>query len=171
VPTSLDFTVTPLAVVTLDVATVGVGAAESIVIDSAVEVVAFPAASVSVTEILQVPSAKVANVQAFDEIVHVTLVDPTFVAVTTAVPEKVPETLIVGVSSEVMLSVFNVLGVSDDESRSGVDGVLGAVVSTTIALFAPNDPAASGDASVNTASAFEEFLIVPLFSTSELVAA
>jgi hypothetical protein len=156
-------------VVTLDVATVGVGAAVSIVIDRAVEVVALPAASVSVTEILHVPGAKVANVQAFDEIVHVTLVDPTFVAVTTAVPEKV-ETLIVGVSSEVMLSVFNVLGVSDDESRSGVDGVLGAVVSTTIALFAPNDPAASGDASVNTAFAFEEFLIVPLFSTSELVA-
>jgi hypothetical protein len=170
VPTSLDLTVTPLAVVTLDVATVGVGAAVSIVIDRAVEVVALPAASVSVTEILHVPGAKVANVQAFDEIVHVTLVDPTFVAVTTAVPEKVPETLIVGVSSEVMLSVFNVLGVSDDESRSGVDGVLGAVVSTTIALFAPNDPAASGDASVNTAFAFEEFLIVPLFSTSELVA-
>jgi hypothetical protein len=156
-------------VVTLDVATVGVGAAVSIVIDRAVEVVALPAASVSVTEILHVPGAKVANVQAFDEIVHVTLVDPTFVAVTTAVPEKV-ETLIVGVSSEVMLSVFNVLGVSEDESRSGVDGVLGAVVSTTIALFAPNDPAASGDASVNTAFAFEEFLIVPLFSTSELVA-
>jgi hypothetical protein len=148
---------------------VGVGAAVSIVIDRAVEVVALPAASVSVTEILHVPGAKVANVQAFDEIVHVTLVDPTFVAVTTAVPEKV-ETLIVGVSSEVMLSVFNVLGVSEDESRSGVDGVLGAVVSTTIALFAPNDPAASGDASVNTAFAFEEFLIVPLFSTSELVA-
>jgi hypothetical protein len=169
VPTSLDLTVTPLAVVTLDVATVGVGAAVSIVIDRAVEVVALPAASVSVTEILHVPGAKVANVQAFDEIVHVTLVDPTFVAVTTAVPEKV-ETLIVGVSSEVMLSVFNVLGVSEDESRSGVDGVLGAVVSTTIALFAPNDPAASGDASVNTAFAFEEFLIVPLFSTSELVA-
>jgi hypothetical protein len=157
-------------VVTLDVATVGVGAAVSIVIDKAVEVVALPAASVSVTEILHVPSAKVANVQAFDEIVQVTLVDPAFAAVTTAVPENVPEALIVGVSSEVMLSVFNVLGVSDDESRSGVDGVLGAVVSTTIALFAPNDPAASGDASVNTASAFEEFLIVPLFSMSELVA-
>ena len=168
-PTSLDFTVTPLAVVTLDVATVGVGAAESIVIDSAVEVVAFPAASVSVTEILQVPSAKVANVQAFEEIVHVTLVDPTFVAVTTAVPENVPETLIVGVLSEVILSDEE-LPESEAVSSAGVDGVLGAVVSTTIALFAPNDPAASGDGSVNTASAFEEFLIVPLFSTSELVA-
>ena len=168
-PTSLDFTVTPLAVVTLDVATVGVGAAESIVIDSAVEVVAFPAASVSVTEILQVPSAKVANVQAFDEIVQVTLVDPAFAAVTTAVPENVPETLIVGVLSEVMLSDEE-LPESEAVSSAGVDGVLGAVVSTTIALFAPNDPAASGDGSVNTASAFEEFLIVPLFSTSELVA-
>ena len=168
-PTSLDLTVTPLAVVTLDVATVGVGAAESIVIDRAVEVVAFPAASVSVTEILQVPSAKVANVQAFDEIVQVTLVDPAFAAVTTAVPENVPETLIVGVLSEVILSDEE-LPVSEAVSSAGVDGVLGAVVSTTIALFAPNDPAASGDGSVNTASAFEEFLIVPLFSTSELVA-
>ena len=130
-PTSLDLTVTPLAVVTLDVATVGVGAAVSIVIDKAVEVVALPAASVSVTEILHVPGANVANVQAFDEIVHVTLVDPTFVAVTTAVPEKVPETLIVGVSSEVMLSVFNVLGVSDDESRSGVVGVATVVLLIT----------------------------------------
>jgi hypothetical protein len=118
-------------VVTLDVATVGVGAAVSIVIDKAVEVVALPAASVSVTEILHVPGANVANVQAFDEIVHVTLVDPTFVAVTTAVPEKVPETLIVGVSSEVMLSVFNVLGVSDDESRSGVVGVATVVLLIT----------------------------------------
>jgi hypothetical protein len=149
---------------------VGVGAAVSIVIDRAVEVVALPAASVSVTEILHVPGAKVANVQASDETVHITLVDPTFAAVTTAVPVKGPETLIVGVLSEVILSEFNVLGVSEDESRSGVDGVLGAVVSTTIALFAPNDPAASGDGSVNTASAFEEFLIVPLFSASELVA-
>jgi len=108
-------------------------------------------------------------VQAFDEIVQVTLVDPAFAAVTTAVPENVPETLIVGVLSEVILSDEE-LPESEAVSSAGVDGVLGAVVSTTIALFAPNDPAASGDASVNTASAFEEFLIVPLFSTSELVA-
>jgi hypothetical protein len=44
------------------------------------------------------------------------------VAVTTAVPEKEPETLIVGVLSEVMLSEDE-LPESDAESRSGVDGV------------------------------------------------
>jgi hypothetical protein len=47
---------------------------------------------------------------------------------------------------------------------------VGGVVSTTIALFAPNDPAAAGDGSVNTASRFDEFLIVPPFRASELVA-
>ena len=47
---------------------------------------------------------------------------------------------------------------------------VGKVVSTTIALFAPNDPVAVGDGSVNTASKFDEFLIVPPLSASELVA-
>jgi hypothetical protein len=73
-------------------------------------------------------------VHAFDEIVQETLVDPTFVAVTTAVPEKEPETLIAGVLSEVKLSVSDVPALSDAVARSGVEGVLGAVVSTTIAL-------------------------------------
>jgi hypothetical protein len=109
---------------------VGVGAAVSIVIDSAVEVVALPAASVSVTEILQVPSAKVANVQAFDEIVQVTLVDPAFAAVTTAVPENVPETLIVGVLSEVILSDEE-LPVSEAVSSAGVAGVATVVLLIT----------------------------------------
>jgi hypothetical protein len=146
-----------------------VGAVVSIVIDNAEDVVALPAASVSVTEMLQIPSARAASVQAFEVIVHETLVDPAFVAVTTAVPEKVPDTLIVGVLSKVALSEVE-LPVSEAVSRSGVDGVFGAVVSTIIALFAPNDPAAAGDGRVNTASKFEEFLIVPLFRASELVA-
>ena len=94
-------------------------------------------------------------------IVHKTLVAPCFVAVTTAVPEKVPETLIVGVLSEVMLSVAEP-PVSEVASRSGVDGVFGAVVSTAIAfepamLFDPLGtvkslimfPAASAGAEVN----------------------
>jgi len=72
-------------------------------------------------------------VQLFEEIVQETLVEPDFVAVTTAVPEKVPETVIVGVLSDVKLSVDE-LPRSEAVSRSGVDGVLGAVVSTTIAL-------------------------------------
>jgi hypothetical protein len=56
------------------------------------------------------------------EIVHKTLVEPALVAVTTAVPEKVPETLIVGVFSAVKLSVVE-LPVSEAVSRSGVEGV------------------------------------------------
>jgi hypothetical protein len=67
-------------------------------------------------------------VQVFDEMVHERLVDP-FVAVTTAVPEKV-ETLIVGVLSEVMLSEDE-LPESDDGSRSGVDGVATVVLLIT----------------------------------------
>jgi hypothetical protein len=166
VPTSLDLTVTPLEVVTLTVATVGVGAAASTVIDNAAEVVALPAASVSVTVKDQTPSASVPRVHAFDEIVQETLVDPTLVAVTTAVPEKEPETLIVGVLSEVKLSVSDVPALSDAVARSGVEGALGAVVSTTIAfepaiLFAPLGvvvsvmlfPAASTGAEVNAKDA------------------
>jgi hypothetical protein len=134
VPISLDLTVTPLAVVTLEVATVGVGAVASTVIDNAADVVELPAASVSVTVKDQTPSARVPRVHALLEMVQLTLVDPVFVAVTTAVPEKKPETLIVGVLSEVMLSVSEVPELSDAVARSGVEGVLGAVVSTTIAL-------------------------------------
>jgi hypothetical protein len=154
--------VTPLAVVTLTAATFGVGAVASTVIDNAAEVVAFPAASVSVTEMLQIPSAKVPSVQVFEEIVQVTLADPALVAVTTAVPENEPETLILGVLSEVMLSESEAPALSEVESKSGVEGVLGAVVSTVIALlsarlFAPlgtvseviTFPAASVGAEVN----------------------
>jgi hypothetical protein len=148
---------------------VAVGPTVSTVIDNAEDVVAFPAASVSVTEMLQVPSARVVSVHSFKLTVHETLVDPAFVAVTIAVPEKDPEALIVGVESEVKLSVDE-LPVSEAISRSGVDGVLGAVVSTTMALFAPKDPVAVGAGSVNTASTSAEFLTVPLFSASELVA-
>jgi hypothetical protein len=134
VPTSLDLTVAPLEVVTLTVATVGVGADASTVTDNAADVVALPAASVSVTVKDQTPSANVPRVHALLAIVQVTLVEPAFEAVTTAVPEKEPETLIVGVLSEVMLSVSEVPALSDAVARSGVEGVLGAVVSTVIAL-------------------------------------
>jgi hypothetical protein len=166
VPTSLDLTVTPLEVVTLTVATVGFGATASTVIDSAADVVALPAASVSVTVKDQTPSASVPRVHTSDEIVQETLVDPTLVAVTTAVPEKDPETLIVGVLSEVKLSVSDVPALSDAVARSGVEGVLGAVVSITIdlvsaILFAPlgtvvsvmTFPAASTGAEVNVKDA------------------
>jgi hypothetical protein len=114
--------------VTLTVATVGVGAVASTVIDNAVDVVALPAASVSVTVKDQTPSASVPSVHEADEIVQETLEEP-FVAVTTAVPEEV-ETLIVGVLSEVMLSEDE-LPESDGESRSGVDGVATVVLLIT----------------------------------------
>ena len=84
------------------------------------------------------------------------------VAVTTAVPENEPETLILGVLSEVMLSESEAPALSEVESKSGVEGVLGAVVSTAIALapailFEPLGtvrstmmlPAASAGAEVN----------------------
>ena len=128
VPTSLDLTATPVEVVTLTVATVGVGAVESTVTDNPADVVALPAVSVSVTVNDQTPSASVPRVHEVDEIVHKTLVEP-FVAVTTAVPEEV-ETLIVGVLSEVMLSEDE-LPESDGESRSGVDGVATVVLLIT----------------------------------------
>lgn len=126
-PTSLDLTVTPLAVVTLTVATVGVGAAVSTVIEIAAEVVALPAVSVSVTVIVHTPSASVPSVHVVEE-VQVTLVDPAFAAVTTAVPANVPETLIVGVLSEVILSLEE-LPKSEAVSNVGVAGV------ATVVLF------------------------------------
>jgi hypothetical protein len=163
--------------VTLTVATVGVGAVASTVIDNAADVVALPAASVSVTVKDQTPSASVPRVHEVDEIVQDTLEEP-FVAVTTAVPEEV-ETLIVGVLSEVMLSVSDVPALSDAVARSGVEGVLGAVVSITIAfepaiLFAPLGtdvsvmmlPAASTGAEV---SAYDETVKSALVSPAATV--
>jgi hypothetical protein len=117
-------------VVTLAVATVGVGAVASTVIDNAPDVVALPDESVSVTVTLHVPSARAANVQVSDEIVQETLADPAFVAVTTAVPANDPETLIFGVLSEVMLSVAE-LPESDVASRSGVEGVATVILLIT----------------------------------------
>jgi hypothetical protein len=123
IPTSLDLTVTPLDVVTLAVATVCVGTVASTVIESAADVVALPAASVSVTVNDQTPSARVPRVHALLEIVQLTLVDPALVAVTTAVPEKEPETLIVGVLSEVTLSESEAPALSEAAARSGMEGV------------------------------------------------
>lgn len=86
------------------------------------EVDAFPAVSVSVTVMIQSPSANVANVQAFEEIVHETLVAPLLEAVRTAVPENVPATVNVGVLSLVLLSEFEE-PLSEPLCKSGVDGV------------------------------------------------
>jgi hypothetical protein len=107
----------------LKVATVATGFVESTVIDNAAEVVALPAESVSVTVNDQTPSSRVPRVHASLAIVQLTLVDPALVAVTTAVPEKEPETLIVGVLSEVTLSESDAPALSEAVARSGVEGV------------------------------------------------
>jgi hypothetical protein len=86
------------------------------------EVEVLPAESVSVTVTFQIPSESVDNEQLPEDKVHETLVDPAFVAVTIAVPAKVPETLISGVLSLVKLSVGE-LPRSEVDARSGVAGV------------------------------------------------
>ena len=68
------------------------------------------------------PGTRAPNVQLFEEMVQETLVEPDFVAVTTTVPENEPETLIVGVLSEVILSDEE-LPESEAVSSAGVAGV------------------------------------------------
>ena len=111
------------------------GATVSIVIERAEDIALFPAESVSVTVMLQVPSDKVPRVQAPDETVHVTLVDPDFAAVTIAVPVNVPEAFIVGVLTRVMSSLLD-LPESESDARSGVAGIEGAILSLVIVLVA-----------------------------------
>jgi hypothetical protein len=91
--------------VTDEVDTVGVGAAESITKVLAAEVEEFPAASVTVILIDQVPFANVESEQDPALIVQLTDVDPDLVAVTTPVPVK-PLAFIVGVVFEVIPSLF-----------------------------------------------------------------
>ena len=106
------------------------GATVSIVIASAEEVELFPAESVFVTVMLQIPSDKVSRVQTLDATLHVTLVDPDFAAVTIAVPVNDPEAFMVGVLSLVMSSLLD-LPKSESDARSGVAGVEIAIVLIT----------------------------------------
>ena len=130
------------------------GATVSIVIKSAGEVALFPAESVSVTVMLQVPSDKVPRVQADpDETVHVTLVDPDFAAVTIALPAKIPEAFIVGVGSRVMSSLLD-LPKSESDARSGVAGIEGATLSLVIVLVAVAALAGPSNALPETELAF-----------------
>jgi hypothetical protein len=66
------------------------------------------------------------------------------------------------------------LEVTVAESEEVIEAVVkvgvGALVSTMNDLFASKDPAAVGEGNVKVAAEFVEFLIVPLFSASELVA-
>jgi hypothetical protein len=97
------------------------------VITSAEEVAVPPAGPVSVTVMLQSPSGeRVPKVQLPEVSVQVTFVAPALLAVTTPVPARVPETVIVGVLSLVALSVLEVPE-SESVRRSGVEGV-GTVV-------------------------------------------
>jgi hypothetical protein len=108
--------------------TVGAVASTETVIDADVD--AFPAVSVSVTVMIQSPSTNVVNVQAFEEIVQETLAAPFFEAVSTAVPEKLPATVNVGVLSLVLLSELEE-PLSEPFCKSGVDGVGKDVALTT----------------------------------------
>ena len=131
------------------------GATVSIVIERAEDIALFPAESVSVTVMLQVPSDKVPRVQAPDETVHVTLVDPDFAAVTIAVPVpvNVPEAFIVGVGSLVMSSLLD-LPKSEFDARSGVAGIEGATLSLVIVLVAVAALAGPANALPDTEFAF-----------------
>jgi hypothetical protein len=88
-----------------------VGATVSMVMESALDAVdALPAASVCSAVMLQVPSASVPSVQedplVLPLMVQVTFGDPVLVAVTVTVPPaSAATTVIVGVLSEVTLSV------------------------------------------------------------------
>ena len=138
--------------VTYNSSTIGFdGTTVSIVIERAEDVALFPAESVSVTVMLQVPSDKVPRVQAPDETVHVTLVDPDFAAVTIAVP--VPEAFIVGVLSRVMSSLLD-LPKSESDARSGVAGIEGATLSLVIVLVAVAALAGPSNALPETELAF-----------------
>ena len=140
--------------VTYNASTMGfVGPTVSIVIASTEEVELFPAESVSVTVMLQVPFDKVPRVQAPDETVHVTLVDPDFAAVTIAVPVNVPEAFIVGVLSRVMSSLLD-LPKSESDARSGVAGIEGATLSLVIVLVAVAALAGPSNALPETELAF-----------------
>jgi hypothetical protein len=108
--------------VVADLAKVTVGSVASTEIVIEADVDAFPAVSVSVTVTTQSPSTSVVSSQAFEEIVHETLDDPFLVAVRTAVPEKLPATVNVGVLSLVLLSEFED-PLSEPLCKSGVDGV------------------------------------------------
>jgi hypothetical protein len=104
--------------------TVAVGAVVSTVTDSAPDEPLVVPLNVWVAVIDHVPSAKLPKVQEPKESAHVTLLEPAFVAVTVPVaPSESPETEIVGVESEVILSVDDA-PVSLKASKSGVFGAI-----------------------------------------------
>ena len=107
------------------------GADVSTTIDNALEVADKPLPAVSVIVTFQVPSANIPKVQFPAISVQITSVDPDLVAVSTPVPERVPDTEKVGVLSLVKLSVAEVPK-SEAEVRSGVAGVATVVLMFTV---------------------------------------
>jgi len=102
---------------------VAVGAVMSTVIDSAADDALVTPSSVWVAVIDHVPSCRVPRVHDPEESGQVTLLEPSLVAVTVPVaPAESPETEIVGVESEVILSVDEAPE-SLEESKTGVFGV------------------------------------------------
>ena len=107
-----------------------------VIVNDSADVLEFPEESESVTAILHTPSDNEPKVQVLEEIVQVTFDAPALDAVTLAVPKKVPETFIFGVSSLVMLSVLD-NPKSDVASRSGVAGIEDCLLITTLVSAVP----------------------------------
>ena len=122
--------------------TVALGAVVSTMIDSAADdALVFPF-SVWVAVIDHVPSTRVPRVHEPDESEHETLLEPDLVAVTVPLaPAVIPATVIVGVESEVILSVDEAPE-SLEESKTGVFGVEGMVYRNTTTPEPPLPPGA-----------------------------
>ena len=169
-PISLDRTVAPAALRTDCAAIDGVGAVVSTTTVTDVAVLTLPAASVCVTDTDHEPSTNVPRSHVAPDvdpdIVHTTSDSPDFDAVTATVPPtSSARTRIDGVASDVIPS--DELEPESDDTATRAAGTPGAVVSISIAAFAPNDPAAPGDANVNTAPLPATSVITPPFNTNE----
>jgi hypothetical protein len=117
---------------------VGVVAVSMTIDNDALGADVFPAVSETVADTVHVPSASVGKLHVDDtdgSYVHESVVGPFVADTVISAPEIPPPTPIAGVLSEVLLSVDDVPS-SDDESRSGVLGELGAVVSITTEVAA-----------------------------------
>ena len=107
-----------------------------VIVNDSADVLEFPEESESVTVRLHTPSDNEPKVQVLEEIVQVTFDAPSLDAVTLAVPKKVPETFIFGVSWLVMLSVLD-NPKSDVASRSGFAGIEDCLLITTLVSAVP----------------------------------
>ena len=107
-----------------------------VIVNDSADVLEFPEESESVTVRLHTPSDNEPKVQVLEDIVQVTFVAPALDAVTLAIPKKVPETFIFGVSSLVMLSVLD-NPKSESASRSGFAGIEDSLLITTLDSAVP----------------------------------